>query len=282
VVNATNYLQRILWILPKKMHKIIFNLTKSLAVFYYGIIGRDTLLSLEKKGIYESKECNQLITSLKNGMNFYKGDDDNNKGAFLYLKKILGNCQIMFDVGANVGIYTKFALKVNKNLQIHCFEPVKETYEILVANNFPPNVVTNNIALSSSIGEKEIIGYMDDLGLSSFYVRRGLEISGKNSQSPKEIVPTTTLDEYCSEKQIDHLDFLKVDVEGHELEVFKGGLSLLREGKIELIQFEYGGCNIDARVFLMDLFDFFMELNYDLFKIYPDHIKLIKNYDQNL
>jgi hypothetical protein len=81
---------------------------------------------------------------------------------------------------------------------------------------------------------------------------------------------------------VQFIDFLKVDVEGHELEVFKGTKEMLGKGAIKYIQFEYGGCNIDARMLLKDLFNFFLPYHYTLYKIYPHELRHVPRYDQRL
>jgi len=111
--------------------------------------------------------------------------------------------------------------------------------------------------------------------------RRGIESTGL-VQSKKERVFIDTIDNYCIKKNINEIDFLKIDTEGHELEVLKGAINLLKEERIKIIQFEYGGCNIDARVFLKDIFEFFAGMNYSFYKIYPNAIKRIDRYDQRL
>ena len=80
----------------------------------------------------------------------------------------------------------------------------------------------------------------------------------------------------------DRGDFIKIDTEGHDFEIIKGGWDLFKNGQVNIIQFEYGGCNIDARVYLKDFFDFFSNMNYCFYKIYPDHVKPIYRYDQRL
>jgi hypothetical protein len=49
-----------------------------------------------------------------------------------------------------------------------------------------------------------------------------------------------------------------------------------------MVQFEYGGCNIDSKVFLKDIFEFFEEMNYSFYKIFPDRLKPFERYDQRL
>ena len=46
-------------------------------------------------------------------------------------------------------------------------------------------------------------------------------------------------------------------MEGHELDVLRGATEMLREGKVSLVSFEFGGCNIDTRTFLQDFWYFF-------------------------
>ena len=50
------------------------------------------------------------------------------------------------------------------------------------------------------------------------------------------------------------IDFFKIDVEGHEMDVLKGIGDKI--SNIKLIQFEFGGCNIDTRCFFQDFWYF--------------------------
>ena len=71
-------------------------------------------------------------------------------------------------------------------------------------------------------------------------------------------------------------------MEGHELEVFKGAAGMLTQGKIKRIQFEYGGCNIDSRVLLKDLFEFLLPYGYAFYKVFPRELRRVLRYDQRL
>ncbi len=59
----------------------------------------------------------------------------------------------------------------------------------------------------------------------------------------------------------------KIDVEGHELKVLEGVGSLIN--KIKVIQFEFGGCNIDTKTYFRDFWYFFKERNFDIYRITP-------------
>jgi len=97
-----------------------------------------------------------------------------------------------------------------------------------------------------------------------------------------ETVKLDTLELYCAGRDIPQIDFLKVNVEGHELEVFRGGAPLFRENHIHVLQFEYGGCNIDSKVLLKDIFEFFERIECRFYKIMPDTFRPVERYDQRL
>lgn len=204
-------------------------------------------------------------------------------GELRLLEFYMPKSKIVFDVGANVGYWTNLAKKINHNLEIHSFEPSKHIFMILSERVKDKGLILNNFGLSSEKGEKLLYKYSGDSGLSSLYQRKGvvdgLEIFDKTTE---ELIIINTLDNYCAEMDINSIDYVKIDVEGHELEVLKGGESLIERGIIKYIQFEYGGCNIDARILLQDIFMFLQTYHYELFKVFPKELKHYSRYDQRL
>jgi hypothetical protein len=73
---------------------------------------------------------------------------------------------------------------------------------------------------------------------------------------------------------------LKLDVEGSELDVLRGAVGLLSAHAIDVVQLEYGGCNIDARVLLKDLFAFMQERGYRMARLMPKGLRAYPRYDQ--
>ena len=63
------------------------------------------------------------------------------------------------------------------------------------------------------------------------------------------------LDNYWKDKS-KIIDYIKIDVEGHELDALEGFGDLIK--KVRLIQFEFGGCNIDTRTYFQDFWYYFM------------------------
>jgi FkbM family methyltransferase len=207
-------------------------------------------------------------------------DDIYTNGELWFMCSVLPQCSIVFDVGANVGDWATLALSINPRQKIHCFEPSKATFQRLQARS---GIICNNFGLSAALGEMDLWVFDECSGINSLYKRQGLQDGyGLAEQQWKEAVRMDTLDAYCQRVGVQTIDLMKVDVEGHELEVFKGAKEMLTNKSIKRIQFEYGGCNIDSRVLLKDLFDFFQSYGYSLYKIFPRELRHIPRYDQRL
>jgi FkbM family methyltransferase len=215
----------------------------------------------------------------------YNGENNGQietNGELRFIQRNLPQCRTVFDVGANVGNWAALALKINPGLDLHCFEPSHVTYQQLISNHFPRNVRCNNFGISSVRGEGQLFVFEDAAGINSLYQRHGLQSFGLSTPQRQETIRLNTIDNYSDDLRIETIDFLKVDVEGHEMEVFIGARRMLESGCIRIIQFEYGGCNIDAGVLLKDFFRFFEPLDYSFFKIYPKELRPVATYDQRL
>jgi len=179
--------------------------------------------------------------------------------------------KVIFDVGANIGEYAKMLANRFKSAQIYCFEPVPANYERLVQNT--GNLKTINVltALGSQKGNiKLYIGDNNKDGSMATLYRETLDkvflFAGDVNQVVESTV--TTLDDFCVDK-INKIDFLKIDVEGHELEVLKGAFNLINENKIDVVQFEFNEFNIFSKSFM---YDFYQVLNaYDFYRIMPQN-----------
>jgi FkbM family methyltransferase len=125
------------------------------------------------------------------------------------------------DIGANYGVYSLvLATRVGRTGRVIAFEPGREALLQLrenVALNHGLNVELVPLALSDHSGEQPLfhIGGPTTHSLSSFGGER------------TEVVRLTTLDTWEAGADLDRLDFIKVDVEGHEPQVFRGALTTL-------------------------------------------------------
>lgn len=201
-------------------------------------------------------------------------------GELKVIRRFIPHSKMVFDVGAHAGEWTRFALQSNPEAQFHCFEPSPASFKQLLLQNFPPNVTCNPLGLSSSDREAKLLVYDEGNAMNSLYRREGLQERGILPQEKEEKVRLRTLDSYCLEKNIHTIDFLKIDVEGHELEVLRGAAQMLKSRQIGIVQFEYGGCHIDSRVFLKDFFHLMEGLTYEFYKILSQGLKRVPKYSQ--
>lgn len=202
----------------------------------------------------------RFYADTKAGENF--GDMTIN-GEFDFLDAHGPDCRVLFDVGAGDGTWTERALRVNRQARIHCFEPVRAHYDRLVARGFPPTVTCVPSGLSDAEGTAAIFTVA-----LSLHDRRGPGFESP-AEGESETIALTTLDAYCARTGTTEIDLLKIDAEGHDLAVLRGGAQMIREERIRRIQFEYGPRNVYARVFLRDFFTFFDALPYTLYQVMP-------------
>lgn len=239
----------------------------------------------------------QVIRLSRAMLNRALGDNNGNmetSGELFLLRQILrfqkkgGREFIAFDVGANVGEWTTSLLGLLEGARfkghLHCFEPApaafSELQSAMARNRIGENVICVNAGLSDSDGTMELYINGKSAGINSFYKRRleGFDIS----YGERETVQVTTVDNYCRKNGISNIDFLKVDVEGHELAVMRGAMNMLKKQAIHYIQFEYGGCWIDSRTLFMDMYDLLTSFGYTIGKIMPSGIEFYDKYDQRL
>lgn len=216
----------------------------------------------------------------------YRGEnniDPRTNGEDRVAGAVLPRAKVIFDVGANVGDWTAEAVRLAPAARIHCFEPGSAAFAALSNRGLPAErVVLNPFGLSDRVESRTLYQFEGQTGLGSLYNRAGLEAHGVERASGQETIHLETGDGYCQRHGIEHVDFVKVDVEGHELAVFKGLHGMLSKGSIDYLQFEYGGAYIDARIFLKDIFEFFAALPYVLCKIFPRHVEKVERYVQQL
>jgi len=239
---------------------------------------------IRKAAIAALPEQNGLLYKVARKMvDRHRGDnnfemDDN--GEKWLLARAIPNAKIVFDVGANRGDWTVAAASLNQSATFHCFEPSPTTFASLSQRCGALRAVLNNRGCGEVSAERSLFIFDDGSGANSLYNRIGSGDSSKKQES----VSITTIDEYCSAEQIGFVDFLKIDVEGHELAVLRGARRVLSEGLIGMVQFEYGGTYIDARTLLKDVFEYVRATNrnYEVYKLFPSHLQAVPEYAQSL
>ena len=193
---------------------------------------------------------------------------------------------VLFDVGANVGEWTRTALSgVHENsmddrVQIHAFEPVASTFNILQENlseiHATSDVFLVNMAMSDREGTTEIFVYGEGGGTNS------LHADDLAAASKKRTIHLTSLDRYCRDNRIEHVHFVKCDTEGHDMSVLAGAAGLMGREAVYAVQFEYNHRWVYSRHYLKDAFDIVEGTNYRVGKVVPEGVELYRRWHPEL
>jgi FkbM family methyltransferase len=176
---------------------------------------------------------------------FLKGNYESEVGAALI--KFLRPGMTFLDVGANVGFFSIIGSRlVGSKGAVHSFEPDPRNFRRLARNvavNNVSNIILNRMALMEKEGSialrmltEDGWGLYSSVGEPLIGVAEPRKLSGK---TVTQRVVSSTLDKYVWEKKVKRIDLVKIDVEGTELSVLKGGERLLggKNGPILIIEF---------------------------------------------
>ena len=161
----------------------------------------------------------------------------------LLKEKINKKNPIIFDVGGNIGSSIERFKKIFNKPIIHSFEPNKEVFKVMKENyQNDDQVFCNNFALGNEIEERNL-NITAFSGKSSFYKINTDPEWSKDKNYTTSIISTekvkmSTVDDYMKEKEINTIDFMKLDVQLYEDKVLEGSLNSLKNGKIKIIEVE--------------------------------------------
>ena len=114
-------------------------------------------------------------------------------------------------------------------------------------------------------------------GIASLYKRR---LDHFNiDMDVKEEIDIKTIDAFCNEINITNINFLKLDIEGNELKALHGAKTMLENHKVDFIQFEFGGCNIDSRTYFQDFY-YLLKEDFYIYRIVKDGLFKIESYKE--
>lgn len=186
---------------------------------------------------------------------------------------------IAIDIGANIGDYTELLIKKNPNLRVHLFEPSRVN-SLKLQERFKEysNLVINKLALSN-VSEKSILfSNNEGSGLASLTKRR-LDHFNIDFALEENVETIQFQDYWINNIDRSFVDIVKIDVEGNELKVLEGfGEAIFQVG---VIQFEFGGTCIDTRTFFQDIWYFFIEKGFDIYRITPFGTQKITCYKES-
>jgi len=128
---------------------------------------------------------------------------------------------VIFDIGANTGIYSLVAKSIHPEAEVYAFEPVNRVYSKLVDNNRLNgyNIVCHELAVSNLDGKALIYDTNDDHVLS---VTLNKNLRSADTTVIPTVVNTIKLSSIVEKNEMRRIDLIKIDVETHEPEVLQG------------------------------------------------------------
>jgi FkbM family methyltransferase len=171
---------------------------------------------------------------------------------------------IVLDVGANQGLWTKALLASAEDQieRIYAFEPSRANHEALSQIDWPGLEVVH-AAVGRAPGTVTIYSDYAGSGLASVHPRHDV------TQTMQEQVPMVSLDDFVYGRGLERIDFLKMDIEGHELFALEGAARLLSERRVRALSFEFGDSNLNSRTFFRDFWEKLTGYGFSLFRITP-------------
>lgn len=175
----------------------------------------------------------------------------------------------IFDVGAHVGIWTIPLALARRHATVHAFEAAAPTFRQLKNNvswNELTNVLTVHAAVCDRIGtvkfqvpdNASVFGRISSLGNSR----------GRYSRASEMEVPSTTLIDYCKKHGVESIEFLKIDVEGAEVDVLRGLWPMLLRRQVQLIWIEIDEINqLDFSHSISELAALLDECRYGVYRL---------------
>jgi FkbM family methyltransferase len=200
-------------------------------------------------------------------------------GELTFLRRCLKNKHnpVVLDVGANVGGYSRDIVAINPSATVFAFEPHPLTFERLVSNvHAHGNIHPLNYAVGHRPGRQILYDRHSERGTVHASIYREVIESIHQDESTGYEVKVMTLDEFIEKKELARVDLLKIDTEGYELNVLKGGTNAIRSRIFKAIQFEFNEMNVVSRVFFKD----FIELlpQYQFYRMLPKGLQKIDHY----
>ncbi|WP_027126481.1 FkbM family methyltransferase [Gelidibacter mesophilus] len=235
-------------LLPKGIFK------EKLKMFWYNALASKSI----KYKLIEKKNSNLIYETIYEGLNLFTYEplytitpDFDNYQHFYKIK----SGDVVIDGGANVGILSLlFLMKVGDKGYVHSFEPDQYNIDKLKAN-FSLNNCSDNYRIHNELmwNEETEIDFQESGTVAS----SALWFSGTDGIVKKK---TTSLDTWEKINKLERLDFIKLDIEGAEIQAIEGCLALIEKYEPNFAIASYH--IVDGKPTYLMLENFFKSINY--------------------
>lgn len=246
----------------KKLYDIIPDslLKNKLQCFYFNHIR-------EYNGFHIKYIKNYFVIILPNGceLKYYQNQYSAFRGPIRgYIKNHhLRSGDIVIDAGAYIGEFTIYAAKiVGPTGKVIAFEPDKKNYKLLI-ENISLNKLDNIVVLNKGLWNQNTnLKFMSDANASS--------IRFSNEESNEIGLEVVKLDDELNKLKINTVNFIKMDIEGAEIEAIKGAENILKNNDIYLAIASYHLRNNIKTCELLE--PILNRLDYFVITEFPEHL----------
>ena len=222
----------------------------------------------------------QYASEYENISKYYlgKGYDPDIGSMFSLMLSICPDPTLVIDMGGNEGDYVAETLARCPQAKIHTFE-ASPTNVSKLQNRFVNNQQVTVVPYGVSDRAETTLLYTDEIGNGGGSIsKRDLRQYGRSCDLT-ETINTMRFEDYWKDQLArQKIDFIKMDIEGHEYAALQGfGESL---NHIGAIQYEFGGCNIDSRVFFRDIYYLLTNANFAIYRITPNGLLQLNGYSE--
>ncbi len=220
----------------------------------------------------------------RRGERFFKYMQGKTSGAFTHENEVRAISHLLpargavvFDLGANRGQWTRelYRLAGDRVARVFAFEPSQACAEALASLPFAGLTV-----VGSAVGSRR--------GNAVLHSDRSGSIHGSLHhrydfpQGVREKVGVVTLDDLVATTDLEVIHFLKMDIEGNELEALRGASALLGARRVCALSFEFGNNNVNSRTFFRDYWELLTAHGFRLFRITGPKLLPIREYSTDL
>jgi FkbM family methyltransferase len=174
---------------------------------------------------------------------------------------------VIFDVGANVGKWSARLCAAKPAAKVFIFEPSPACLERIADRPLLQNSIIIPAAVGAQPGKALLHFSQPTDGSASLHLREDSFFEDRTySQIEVDVV---TIDGVIKDQQLEFVDFLKMDIEGHELFALLGAKTALAEKRIGALLFEFGSGNINSQTFFRQFWNLLTASGFRIWRITP-------------